>query len=70
MNAHILRTKQSLQKMYESGGRRLGWWTIGSNLIGACTVSVSEEVLVGGAGVVNGCGSSGDVQELYFQFTN
>ena len=39
MNGETLRSATSLQAMYESGGRRLGWWQMGANLIGACIVT-------------------------------
>lgn len=39
MNGEKLRSASSLQAMYEAGGRRLGWWQMGANLIGACIVT-------------------------------
>ncbi len=39
MNGETLRSATSLQAMYESGARRLGWWQMGANLIGACIVT-------------------------------
>ena len=39
MNGEKFRSTSSLQAMYEAGGRRLGWWQMGANLIGACIVT-------------------------------
>jgi sigma-B regulation protein RsbU (phosphoserine phosphatase) len=39
MNGETFRTNPSLQEMFRSRGRRLGWWQVGANLIGACTVT-------------------------------
>lgn len=39
MNGETIENESSLQEMYKSGERRLGWWQIGANLIGACTVT-------------------------------
>lgn len=44
-------------------------WPTSDQLMGACSITVPESVLISGSGVVNGCGSSGDVQDLSFQFT-
>ncbi len=39
MNGETFSTDPSLQDMYRSGGRRLGWWQVGANFIGACVVT-------------------------------
>lgn len=39
MNGETFRTNPSLQEMFRSRGRRLGWWQVGANFIGACTVT-------------------------------
>jgi sigma-B regulation protein RsbU (phosphoserine phosphatase) len=39
MNGETKKNEPSLQKMFKSGNRRLGWWQVGANLIGACTVT-------------------------------
>jgi len=39
MNGKSIKPDPSLQAMYASGGRRLGWWQVGANLIGACIVT-------------------------------
>jgi Ca2+-dependent lipid-binding protein len=39
-------------------------------LMGACSVTVPESVLLAGGGVAKDCGTAGDVKELHFQFTN
>ena len=39
MNGKSMKPDTSLQTMYASGGRRLRWWMVGANLIGACIVT-------------------------------
>ena len=39
MKSKTLRPEDSLQAMFEAGGRRLALWTVAANLIGACTVT-------------------------------
>jgi len=39
MNGETLGPDTSLEAMFETGGRRLGWWQVGANLIGACIVT-------------------------------
>jgi len=39
VNGETIRPDTSLHAMYTRGGRRLGWWQVGANFIGACTVT-------------------------------
>jgi len=39
MNGKTIKSDPSLKAMYAAGGRRLGWWQVGANLIGACVVT-------------------------------
>jgi sigma-B regulation protein RsbU (phosphoserine phosphatase) len=39
MNGETFRSNPSLHAMHKAIGRRLGWWQVGANLIGACTVT-------------------------------
>jgi sigma-B regulation protein RsbU (phosphoserine phosphatase) len=39
MNGEPMQPDRSLQAMYETGGRRLGWWQVVANLIGAGIVT-------------------------------
>ncbi len=39
MSGENLRPDSSLQAMFKTGGRRLGFWQVGANLIGACVVT-------------------------------
>ena len=39
MNANESRERESLHVMFRTGGRSVGWWQIGANLIGAITVT-------------------------------
>jgi len=45
-------------------------WPTSDELIGACSITVPETVLLAGAGYVSSCGSSGWVNKLSFKFTN
>jgi hypothetical protein len=44
-------------------------WPLSDEVIGACTVQVSDSVLASGSGVLAGCGSSGYITKLTFKFT-
>ncbi len=39
MRKEISKAERSLGEMYGHGARLLGWWQVGANLIGACTVT-------------------------------
>ena len=56
MNGEKLRSAISLQAMYEAGGRRLEWWQVGANFIGACIVTsyfVFFDQVYAGMGIPN-----------------
>ena len=39
MNGEPIRPDKSLQSMFATHGRPLGWWMVGANLAGACIVT-------------------------------
>jgi len=44
-------------------------WPLSDEVIGSCTVTVSDSVLASGGGYVSSCGGSGYITKLSFKFT-